>query len=675
MTFPLPPSPFHDLLRAGGCALACFLATSFGSGAFAQESWNPFKEQTIPGVGPRRPSKAPDARAAPLEARSAGFDADGVGLAGRASEEASGARPPREAVERTDLAPLPAPAESGPVVGTAAAIDSVPAGPNEGSAGKEHSSDRTVVRAGISPPPAARLPTADASNPIEAARIAALTKLSTDVVVPTRSQALTELLTRVVGPRGIQEPESAEALGQRSALLYRAGLVQAANAVLAGAGETGGPPPTAAAAAFAALRTRLALAVGDRGRACSGAATLMQAGGELPASIRAEGIVVQGYCGAAAGNPAAAGLAASLGRELGGVTAGTIAALDAVAAGEAPALASSTRIAVIEWRIAEVAGKFEGIVLLPDRFEPAALVAAALSTVASSRVRIAAAEAAARNYALDSTGLAEAYRQMSFPAGDLAQALTVRIDAWARRALLFKAAEGERTPSKRTRLVRAALDDARRAGLFVPVAAAFARIVEEIKPVPEVGWFAETAVEVLFAAGRFDDARRWAQFGTQPGVTGDRAAMSLAHWMALIDIADVGQVSRKGHSLGFVEDVALRGRFSSDALHRLATALDALDYDVPVRLWEAASRAPQPTTGHLPATGILSDLQDAAKRKEHIRVVGLVFRAVGPGGPEGAHMIALGDTIRALKRAGLEAEARQIAGEALFALWPRSLSN
>ena len=290
-------------------------------------------------------------------------------------------------------------------------------------------------------------------------------------------------------------------------------------------------------------------------------------------------------------------------------------------------------------------------------------------------MRIAAAEAAARNYALDSTGLAEAYRQMSFPAGDLAQALTVRIDAWARRALLFKAAEGERTPSKRTRLVRAALDDARRAGLFVPVAAAFARIVEDIKPVPEVGWFAETAVEVLFAAGRFDDARRWAQFGTQPGVTGDRAAMSLAHWMALIDIADVGQVSRKGHSLGFVEDVALRGRFSSDALHRLATALDALDYDVPVRLWEAASRAPQPTTGHLPATGILSDLQDAAKRKEHIRVVGLVFRAVGPGGPEGAHMIALGDTIRALKRAGLEAEARQIAGEALFALWPRSLSN
>ena len=42
----------------------------------------------------------------------------------------------------------------------------------------------------------------------------------------------------------------------------------------------------------------------------------------------------------------------------------------------------------------------------------------------------------------------------------------------------------------------------------------------------------------------------------------------------------------------------------------LGAPLDALDFQVPVRLWEAASRAPQPTSGYLPPTGVLAELQD-----------------------------------------------------------------
>jgi hypothetical protein len=121
--------------------------------------------------------------------------------------------------------------------------------------------------------------------------------------------------------------------------------------------------------------------------------------------------------------------------------------------------------------------------------------------------------------------------------------------------------------------------------------------------------------------------------------------------------------------------MALRGRFTPDALHKLATVLDALDYDVPVRLWEAASRAPQPTAGHLPPTGVLSELQAAARSRDRIRTITLVFRTLGREGPEHAHMIALGDAIRALKRSGLEREARFVALEALFATWPRGSST
>ena len=115
--------------------------------------------------------------------------------------------------------------------------------------------------------------------------------------------------------------------------------------------------------------------------------------------------------------------------------------------------------------------------------------------------------------------------------------------------------------------------------------------------------------------------------------------------------------------------------FRSDLLHRLATVLDALDYQVPIPLWEAASRTPQPATGHLPATGVLSQLQQAAAKKEFGRTVLIAMQTLGPDGADRAHMIALGDAIRALRRAALDKDARRLALEALISSWPRATSS
>jgi hypothetical protein len=499
-----------------------------------------------------------------------------------------------------------------------------------------------------------------------------LARLTAGIEGQQRSPALNMLLVRLIGGGGLLRSDSVEALGQRSALLYRAGLVREADALVTGNGRE--PSEGPAGLALRALRLRLALAVGDRERICTGAIGLVQAVSALPSSIRGEAIAAQGLCGAAAGNPGAAGLAASLGREHSAPPA-TLAALEAVANAEPVLFVGSGRLGVIDWRLAEIGGKVDGARVPLSRFEPAALVAVARSPVATGQLKITAAEAATRINALDASALAQAYREQSFSAADMGLPHSARVETWARRALLFKAAEAERTPVARARLIRALLDDARRAGLFTAVAVAVSRVAESIRPVPEIGWFAETAVEVMLAAGRFEDARRWAQFGTQPGVTADRASASLSHWLALIDIADPASRSGRGESLASVEEIALRGRFSAEGLHRLATVLDALDWHVPMRLWEAASRAPQPTAGHLPPTGVLAELQDAIRRRDQARTVTLVFDVLGPAGPEGAHMIALGDGLRALRRVGLEAEARQIASEALFALWPRASSS
>ena len=507
----------------------------------------------------------------------------------------------------------------------------------------------------------------------DATSLPVLSRFAKEIELPQRSAALGRLLVRVVGPAGIERAETLESLGQRAALLYRAGYIGAAAPLVAGAG--GSAPTSPAEAAFQALAIRVALAGGDRDRVCSGAVALLQAPADTPASIRGEGIVAQGYCGAAAGNPGAAGLAAGLAREIGGVGEGTIGALDAVAAGEPAAFQGNTRVSVTDWRLAEVAGKLDASSVGSERLEPAALFAASRSASVPPHLRIAFAEAAARIHVIDAASLADAFRQAPVSPADLAQPFSAKVEPFARRAVLFKSAEAERTPIKRARVVRAALDEARRAGLLLPIAAALAPVVDEMRPVAEIGWFAETAVEVMLAAGRFEAARRWAEFGTQPGVTADRSQLSLAHWLALIDIADPAQRGGRGQALAQVEEMAMRGRFAPDALHRLATVLDALDFQVPMRLWEAASRAPQPTTGHLPPTGVLSELQDAAKRREPLRVALLVNRTLGAQGPEGAHMIGLGDTIRALRRVGLEAEAREIAAEALFGLWPRASNS
>jgi hypothetical protein len=92
-------------------------------------------------------------------------------------------------------------------------------------------------------------------------------------------------------------------------------------------------------------------------------------------------------------------------------------------------------------------------------------------------------------------------------------------------------------------------------------------------------------------------------------------------------------------------------------------------------LWEMASKTPQPNHGHLPETGVLTELLDASKKRDFGRTLLLALHTLGPGGAETAHIIALGDAIRALKRAGLESDARRLAFEALFPSWPRVVDN
>lgn len=491
--------------------------------------------------------------------------------------------------------------------------------------------------------------------------------------IPPRSPALSALWRRLVTsnanmPAGTGGDTQFAAL--RVEALTRSGLVKEAGEAIA---RLPGEPSDALAAI---LTARNEIALGRRDVACE-AVRAAPTTATIPKSLKFEAILISGYCAVTGGNTAAAGLTADLAREHGVEMSAGLVALDAIAAGTKPDLRAVKSISPIEYRLIALSADAD---LRPviAKGSPATVAAIALDAGTPPDLRIEAAEAAMRLNAISPIDLAALYRAHRSPAGGDAgpAAGGGALSDAERRAHLFAAAEAERTPLKKVRTIRNFVDDARRSGLYLPALRMIAPAAAAVTPVAEIGWFAETAIEVALAAGDYDRARHWAMFtasidrGQYGGENGP-----LGHWLALADIADPKLAGPRGNSLASVEALALRGRFNADLLHRLATVLDALDTNVPIPLWEAASKSPQPAGGHLPDTGVLSDLLDASKKKEFGRTVLIAMQALGPNGAEGAHMIALGDAIRALKRAGLEVDARQLGFEALFASWPRVASN
>lgn len=505
--------------------------------------------------------------------------------------------------------------------------------------------------------------------------IGTVERMVASLTIPPRSAALHDLWRRLIvadvqAPQGGDDNAHFEAM--RLEALFRSGLMAEIAEHLAHARQAESTPLTAM------LQARSEIGSGRREAGCDIAKRVGDIRGDIPKSLRGEAILVSGYCAAVIGNAAAAGLLAELAREEGMPRTPGLAALEAVAYQSKTdvSLAKGQHLALVDYRILELASAAPAPEELVKVATPALLVTLANDAGAKPELRLEAAEAAARINAMKPEALGVVYRAVANKLAPTGTAIDAQVggnkDGPGRRALLFTSAETERTPFKKVRDIRAFIDSARRSGLYLPALILVAKLTDQIGLVPEIGWFAETAIEANLAAADYPRARTWANFARSLD-TGRGGQTD--HWQALIDISDPDYPAGRGQSLGSVESMALSGRFTSDLLHRLATVLDALEYNVPIPLWEAASRTPQPSTGHLPATGVLSQLQDASKKREFGRTVLLAMHALGPDGAEGAHMISLGDSIRALKRAGLDKDARRLGLEALLGAWPRALSN
>lgn len=475
--------------------------------------------------------------------------------------------------------------------------------------------------------------------------------------LPPRSPTLHQLwrrmlLSQATPPAGAANAEHFVAL--RLEALYRSGLLADMEQAL---GESATPGPI-----LQTLRARLDIGLGRRDAACQAITALSAPSSGLPGRLKGETQLLAGYCASAAGDAQAAGLAAELAREEGIEAALPLAVLAGFAAGTKPKLALPARVLLLDYRFLELLGPVNVSQIL-DKAEPALLAVLAADPKTELRQQIAAAEAAIRVNALPPEALAAAYRRQSLAGGRAIDPAAHSADPLLRRALYFQAVEAARAPAQQMRFLRAIIDDARRTGSLQQLARVAAPLAADLQPSPEVAAFAETGVEIALLSGQFERARRWAE------------SAGLRHWLALIDVADPDRRGGQPPSLAAVEELAVRGGLGAETLHRLATVLDALDIDVPIGLWDTAGRTPQPATGYLPETGVLAELAQSAKRNDAGRTILLTMRALGPAGPEGANVLALGDAVRALKRIGLEADARRLALEALIVAWPRTAGN
>jgi hypothetical protein len=504
--------------------------------------------------------------------------------------------------------------------------------------------------------------------------------------LPPRSAALHDLWRRLLIAKSADPAGGKTAthfLALRLAALYKSGLLKDLETATAGAQTSASPTPAMAGESptgdlvLAVQRAKAQLGLGQQEAACASARSA-QYQGEVPRPVAQDALLLMAYCAAAEGNPAAASLTIDLAREQRMEAPLSFSVVDHMASGDAaarmkPALPKD--VSLIDYRFLQLAKANEGLRFL-DRAEPALVAALARETSGDARTRIEAAEDAARIHALDAEALAKVYRETALPAA-AGDPLTAKLEPPVKRAALVQAIAAETSPPRKVKLIQALLQEARSQSLYVPVARGLVADLKTLKQTADIAAFAETAVEIALAGGDYPAAVSWVMFGSTADRAVDKASRrdGLLHWMTLIDIAGAKEFVPRGSGLALTEELALKGKFAPEVLHRLVTVLDALDYNIPIPLWDAASRTPQPARGHLPETGVLPQLKAAAAEKKFALTILLTMKALGADGAEGAHMLALGDAIRALKLVGLEEDARRLGFEALFAAWPRGVGG
>lgn len=490
------------------------------------------------------------------------------------------------------------------------------------------------------------------------------------ISIPHRSPTLQGLLIdQFTGAHFRPGALSSDDLAVRLAVLYKAGQLEEIGGLMAAYGKESAP---VVLQSFYALSL---LGQGQLDQSCQLARSILQNLRSLQDQLIGQVQLQNAFCSALDERYADAHDAADLAKKRGVDVEIASAVVKALQAGNKVSEPPVKKLTLQNYVFLRL-GEWDGFSPLIETAEPAALFAMTIDDGLSAETQLLAVEQAARRNVVGHDRLSAAYGRISFSADESRNALATAQRGAKRRALIYKALANERDPLKKLRLASAFLEAARADRLFMVAGRMAADQLDDVQPRLAYADYIETAIDAFGAAGDFEMMGRWAKIG---GNRESTVLPSWTHWGALADLVHPRRNAPGGGGVDAVLREALRGRINATVLHRYVTVLDALGDEVPIPLWNEASKTAQPKTGYLPATGVLSQLQQAAKNAKQGRgraeLVLLVMVALGSEGAEGSHLISLADSIRALTQAGLDTEARQIGFEALFAIWPRQLGQ
>ncbi len=300
-----------------------------------------------------------------------------------------------------------------------------------------------------------------------------------------------------------------------------------------------------------------------------------------------------------------------------------------------------------------------------DGSEPAVLRAIALSDNAPTEVRLVAAEKAEHLGVLDSGHVRALYAATTFTDTEAEIPLSDAAQDWGARsrALLFRAAQLQKSAKARAEVINRAFALARQHGHFDAAARLYAPLILSIKPSADLGHFAGHAVRALLAAGAKDAVGPWLKLAQKAGEDSGPV------WPLLRLVqADEDRPIRAGLLRKWL---AQRAPLPPERASRQAAVLfgmlDALGDKVATEDWLPLMGGPVSQTVTMPQPALWHAQRIAAEDLRLGETVLLSLVSLGVAGPGAAEPTNLYRIVASLRLVGLDDEARALALEAALA--------
>lgn len=291
----------------------------------------------------------------------------------------------------------------------------------------------------------------------------------------------------------------------------------------------------------------------------------------------------------------------------------------------------------------------------------------------SFAARLAAAERAERAGALATDALIALYTEVAVQSGPVEGALrAAEADPSAHaRALLWRTADANAEPATRARVIGKALEIAEDAPAWRQTARVFAPLIRRLDIGPATDAIAADAIRALVAAGEAAAARPWMEWLRTRAAGGDSRSVVAARkvWpVALIGGGDLlTPYDEESVAAWWAELRESEPDEASDLGAAALTLMEALGAPIGLDAWRGLAGAPPTSPYEVPTAAYRNGIAAGAAAGRLAETVALACAAFGDVPLDAIDPTAVAGTVAALRRIGLEDDARLLAGEAAVA--------